>query len=447
MSLSSLGLAFVLVVVSETTATEKFLGTFPKSANSVSIRARMVFIPSVIKADKEFIYERGSCSSAGEKRPCTFAKLDLGLKELTFQVPNTLNLSKLEIRGDRTYEVSVVYREPLEENDEDYAISPRHSLPIAHYAPLNAKSVEVNCAVKLPQGVTSAKITICTYGEIQCTTDGSKASKCRSQFDPKTNIFTAFYSVSRTHNTFKSAYDVLCVADGPKTQSYISKYVEFPERGGGYTGKYGQNSSRTIWFKTWFKPVEVRSLRTYQCSGGRCRAGSSQSSYVLKRDKIPGVWNFYLESDPQRTRNWVTVHGEKEEEVVVSFLSTYWQPILAYAFSPIEVRNLVHYPFDRSEEVVIECPVRYYPGFDRPKVVVYDNGEEKCSYGDSDSTECESRRGSANNILVIVYRVNFEDDPDSIARHILCTSTHYDKCFLRTRLRIRQKGREVVVKI
>nr|VZI25483.1 unnamed protein product [Spirometra erinaceieuropaei] len=431
MSLARLGLAFVLVVVSETTADEKFLGTFPKSASKVSIRARMVFIPSVIKADKKFTYKRGTCSTANETRPCTFTKLhNLGIKELTFQVPNTLRLSKLVIRGDRTYEVSVVYRDPLPTKDRDFAISPRHSLPIAHYAPLNAKSVEVNCAVKVPPGVTSANITICTYGEIQCTADGRQGRKCRSQFDPKTNIFTAFYSIDRADTTFSSAYDVLCVAEGPKTRSYLSKYVEFSGRGDGYTGTYGQNSSNIIWFKTWFEPVEVRSIRTYKCSNGICRAGSSQSGYIIKPDKIPGVFNFYLDSDPKRTRNWVSVHGEHPEEVVISFLSTYWQPILSYSFSPIEVRDLVHYPFDRSEEVVIECPVSYYPGFDVPKIVVHDNGEEKCRYGYSGSTECESRKGSANNILVIIHRVKFEDDPDSIARHILCTSTHYNTFYM-----------------
>uniref|UniRef100_A0A0X3P480 DUF5727 domain-containing protein n=1 Tax=Schistocephalus solidus TaxID=70667 RepID=A0A0X3P480_SCHSO len=196
--------------------------------------------------------------------------------------------------------------------------------------------------------------------------------------------------------------------------------------GDGYTGKFQVADNGRVWFKTWFKPVRVSSLRHYECSNGKCEAGTSHTTYSIEEDKEHGVYNVYYNGDPNKVLNWITIHGEREEQVVISFRSTYKKPILSYSFSPGEVANLTHFPITRSEIVLIECPIYSQRGFEKANVRLYDNGREKCNYGISKNSTCATRRGSARGILVIQYSVNFEDAPASIARHITCTSDVLD---------------------
>nr|VZI25486.1 unnamed protein product [Spirometra erinaceieuropaei] len=200
-------------------------------------------------------------------------------------------------------------------------------------------------------------------------------------------------------------------------------------QGGDYRGVYGLRSENRIWFKTWFEPETVRSLVTYKCSKGKCRATGSTINYQIKQDKVKGVWNFYFYSDPKTTENWVSVHGKRPQDVVIVFHWLYRLPVPEFSFAPLYVNSVTHFPFGRSEEVLIECPLYVSHRRLRPKVTVYDNGVAKCSYGKRGPTECEAYKGSSCNIFMIAYRVKWTDDPNSPVHQILCTSEASDETY------------------
>ncbi|BHF69758.1 hypothetical protein SprV_0301280400 [Sparganum proliferum] len=408
MSFVALGLALVLIVVSESTANKKYLGTFPKSASKVIIHARLSFEPLLIMAGKNFTYENGSCYASDETRACSLTRSnDWDVWDFAFESPNTLKLPKLEIRGERKLYIVTLFRRPPPDATQDYTFSSRYSLPLVH------RSSHSECTLR---------ITIFKQGETECSSDGSARRPCINHLNRQKNIFTSSYTIYRNHDTRKSVYDILCEAEGPKGHSYLSKYVEFPERGGDYRGVYGLRSENRIWFKTWFEPETVRSLVTYKCSSGKCRASGSTTKYQIKKDKVKGVWNFYFDSEPSTTENWVSVHGKRPQDVVIVFHWLYRLPVPEFSFAPLYVRSLTHFPFGRSEEVLVECPLYISNWSPRPKVMVYDNGVAKCSYGKPGLPECEAYKGSSCKIFMIAYRVKLADAPNSPARQILCTS-------------------------
>nr|VZI43306.1 unnamed protein product [Spirometra erinaceieuropaei] len=365
----SLGFALFLIVVSESTANKKYLGTFPKSAEKVVIHARLSFEPILIKAEKNFTYNNGSCYASDETRACNLTRIkDFYLWDFNFESPNTLKLSELEMRGKGKLDIVTVFRRPPQDATQDFAFSPRHSSPLVHYVPLNAKSVNVSCAVKVPATANDAKITMYKERETECSADGSVRRPCNNHLNRRKNIFTSSYTIYRPHDTRKSVYNILCSVEGPEGPSYLSKYVEFPERGGDYRGLYGLRSENRIWFKTWFEPETVRSLVTYKCSNGKCRATGSTTNYQIKEDKVKGVWNFYFDSDPKTTENWVSVHGKRPQDVVIVFHWLYRLPVPELSFAPLYVNSLTHFPFEQSEEVLIECPLYISHLFPRPKV-------------------------------------------------------------------------------
>ncbi|BHF57127.1 hypothetical protein SprV_0100006800 [Sparganum proliferum] len=273
-------------------------------------------MPHLIKAEKEFTYEDGTCSASDETRACNLTEIEeTELWDFAFSAPNTINLTKLEIHGDDKVYIETVFRHPLQDATESFAISPLHSSPLVHYASSNARSVEVNCSVKLPPGSTTANVTIDVNRETQCSVEESEFRKCKSLHNPEANILTAFYTIDRNHPTRKATYNILCVAEGPSGQSYLSKYVEFPTR-----------------------------------------------------DAAEGVWNFYFDSDPQKTGNWVSVHGEREQDVVVAIRWTYWwHSVAECSFWPSNIESYAHFPFERSEEVLAKCSLRIPKRSPNPK--------------------------------------------------------------------------------